>query len=38
VFSDNDITKQLERGKRFGATAVIVAAAVLVAVLLYAML
>jgi hypothetical protein len=39
VFSDNDITRQLERGKRFGATMIVVGiAAVLAAVVLYVVL
>ena len=35
MFSDNDITRQLERGKRFGATMIVGVAAVLAAVVLY---
>jgi len=39
VFSDNDLTRQLERGKRWGATVLVVAlAALLAAVVLYIVL
>jgi hypothetical protein len=38
VFSDNDITRQLERGKRAGATAIVVAAAIVLVVVLYVVL
>jgi hypothetical protein len=39
VFSDNDITRQLERGKRLGFTMIAVAvAAVVAAVVLYVLL